>query len=86
MGWLVGYILASLVAAVIAVKIFDYVFAGMVGGLANVARAGLFTVTWTAVTVRSGMHGFTSQVRQLRQGNTKAIEALTKVSGPSSRQ
>ena len=85
MGWLVGATLASLVAAVIVVKVFAYLFAGMVGGLANTARAGLFVVTWTAVTVKSGMHGFTSQLRQLRQGNTKAIEALTKVSGHSTR-
>ena len=84
-GWLVGYTLASFVAAVIVVKIFDYIFAGMVGGFANTARAGLFIGTWTAVTAKSGMHGFTSQVRQLRQGNTKAIESLTKVSGPSRR-
>jgi hypothetical protein len=84
MGWLVGSILASLVAAVIVVKIFDYLFAGMVGGLASTARAVLFVVTWTAVTAKAGMHGLTSQVRQLRQGNTKAIEALTKVSGPRS--
>jgi hypothetical protein len=68
MGWLVGSILASLVAAVIVVKIFDYLFAGMAGGLANTARAVLFVATWTAVTVKSGMHGLTSQVRQLRQG------------------
>lgn len=83
MGWLVGSTLASLVAAVIVVKIFDYLLAGMVGGFANAARMGLFVVTWTAVTVKSGMHGVTAQVRQLRQGNTKAIEALTKVSGKS---
>lgn len=82
MGWLVGSTLASLVAAVIVVKIFDYLFAGMVGGLANAARTGLFVATWTAVTVRSGMHGVTAQARQLRQGNAKVMEALTKVGGP----
>lgn len=82
MGWLVGATLASLMAAVIVVKIFDYLFAGMAGGFANTARAVLFVVTWTAVTAKAGMRGLTSQVRQLRQGNAKAIEALTKVSGP----
>jgi hypothetical protein len=67
MGWLVGSILASLVAAVIVVKVFDYLFAGMAGGLANTARAVLFVVTWTAVTAQAGMHGFTSRIRALRK-------------------
>jgi hypothetical protein len=82
MGWLVGAVLASLVASVIIVKVFDYLFAGLMGGLASTARTVLFVGTWTAVTVSSGMHGLTSQVRQLRQGNAKAIEAFTKVNGP----
>ncbi len=80
MGWLVGATLASLVAAIIVVKVFDYIFAGMVGGFASIIRAVLFAGTWTAVTVQSGMHRFTSQVRQLRRGNTKALGTLTKVS------
>ena len=82
MGWLVGSTLASIVAAFLVVRIFDYVFAGVTGSLINVARAGLFVVTWTAVTTKSGMHGFTKQVRQLRQGNAKAIAALTKSERP----
>ena len=72
MGWLVGYTLASFVAAVIVVKIFDYIFAGMVGGFANTARAGLFIGTWTAVTSQAGMHGFTRRIRNLRTGIGKS--------------
>ena len=82
MGWLVGSTLASLVAAVIVVKLFDYLFAGMAGGFASSVRAGLFVGTWTVVTVKSGMHGVTGQVRQLRQGKAKMVEALAKTSGP----
>lgn len=82
MGWFVGVTLASLVAGVIIVKIFDYFFAGMVGGFASTIRACLFVGTWTAITAKSGMHGVTGHVRQLRQGKAKMVEALAKVSGP----
>lgn len=81
MGWLVAYTLASVAASYIVVRIFDYLFGGVTGSLVNAARAGVFVTTWTAVTARSGMHGFTKRVRQLRQGATDArnrIDALTK--------
>jgi len=78
MGWLVGYTLASIVVAFIVLKIFDYIVGGATSGLLSVARAGLFIVTWTVVTAKGGMQGFTKMVRQLRQGNTQAIKALTK--------
>ena len=78
MGWLVGPTIASFVAAFIVVKLFDHIFAGATSGLLNIVRPGIFVVTWTAVTTKSGMHGVTKGVRQLRQGNTKAIKALTK--------
>ena len=69
MGWLVSYTLASIAAAFVAVKIFDWIFAGAVGGLVSSARAGLFVATWTAVTAKAGMRGFSKKVRQLRQGH-----------------
>ena len=68
MGWLVGYTLASVVTSYIVVKIFDYIFAGVTGGLVSIARPGLFIVTWTAITARAGMNGFTKKVRRLRLG------------------
>lgn len=67
MGWLVGSTLASIVASFIAIKVFDYVFVGVTGGLVGGARLGLFVVTWTAVTTQSGMHGVTSRIRGLRR-------------------
>ena len=73
MGWLVGYTLASMAASFIAVKIFDYIFAGASSGLVSTARAGLFVGTWTAVTASAGMRGFSKKVRQLRQGIVKRI-------------
>jgi hypothetical protein len=80
-GWLVGNVLASLVAAVIVVRIFDYIFAGVTGSVVNVARAGVFVAAWSGVTARAGMHGFASKVRQLRAGNAAMkvrLDAVTK--------
>ena len=68
MGWLINYLLASMVTSFVIVKIFDYIFAGVTSGLVSGARFPLFVVTWTAVTAKAGMHGFTKRVRQLRQG------------------
>lgn len=66
LGWLVNYTLASIAAAFVVVKIFDYIFGGAISGLTSIARAGLFVGTWTAVTTKAGMHGFSKKVRQLR--------------------
>lgn len=82
MGWLVGPTIASFVAAFIVVKLFDYIFSGVTGGAASATRAGLFVATWTAVTTKAGMHGFTSKVQQLRHGNAGAIKALAKGERP----
>ena len=82
MGWLVGPTLASFVAAFIVVRVFDHVFSGATGTLVSVARAGVFVATWTTVTAQAGMRGFSKRVRQVRQGNAKAIKALSKGEGP----
>ena len=78
MGWLVGYTLASMAASFVVVKIFDWLFAGVISSLVAPARAVLFVGTWTAVTAQAGMHGFSRRVRQVRQGHTKVIGALIK--------
>jgi hypothetical protein len=67
-SWLIGSTLASFVAAFIVIKLFDYVFSGVTGTLGNVARAGVFIVTWTAITAKLGMHGFSKRIRNLRKG------------------
>ena len=66
MGWLVGYTLASLAVSFIAVKIFDYLFAGVTGGLVSSARFGLFVVTWTAITAKAGMNGVTKRIASIK--------------------
>ena len=67
MGWLIGYTLASMVGALIVIRLFDYIFSGLAGGITNAARACLFVITWTAITVVSGLRDFRKRVRQLRQ-------------------
>ena len=68
MSWLVGYTLASLVVAFIILKIFDYIVGGATSGLLSVTRASLFIITWTVITARGGMQGFTRRIRDLRRG------------------
>ena len=81
MGWLIGPTLFAIFLAVVAVKIYEYVFpyvlSGVTGGLVSVTKAGLFIVTWTAVTTTMGMRGFGQKVKRLRLGNQKAIKALS---------
>lgn len=81
MGWLIGPTIVAFAASWLVVKIFKYIF-GEVGSLAHVAGAGLFVATWTAVTAKLGMHGFSKKVRQLRQINSNAIKALAKGERP----
>lgn len=67
MGWLVGYTIASLVAAFIIVKLFDYVVQGASGSIVVAARYGLFVLAWTVITARGGMNVFSRKVRQIRR-------------------
>jgi hypothetical protein len=66
------------VAAFIAVKIVEYVFGNVTGVLGSVLKPIIFVVTWTAVSTQAAMRSVTKSVKQLRQGNQKAIKALTK--------
>ena len=66
MGWLVGYMLASVASAFVVVKIFDWLFAGATGSLVSSARAGLFVATWTAVTAQAGMRGFSKRIASIK--------------------
>ncbi len=68
MGWLVGYTLASMAASFVVVKIFDAIVGGATNGLVSSARAGLFVATWTVVTTKAGMNGFSKRIRGLRHG------------------
>jgi len=72
-SWLIGYTLASMAAAFITVRIFDYVVSGASD---NFARASVFITTWAAVTAQSGMRGFSKSARRLRKGNANAKSLL----------
>lgn len=63
MGWLVKQVLASLILAVVVVKIADLLFAG-IGGI---VKGSLFVGVWTALSTGSGMRWFSKTVRGLRQ-------------------
>ena len=66
MNWLVGYVMASMVGAFVVMRVFDHLFAGVVGGVTSVARVVLFIGAWTAITAISGMRCVTRYVRQAR--------------------
>ena len=68
MGWLLNYTIMSIVASFVVVKILDYLFAGMYGGVVSVAKFVIFVLAWTAVTTQAGMHGFTRRIQGLRKG------------------
>ena len=50
----------------LVVKIFDYIFVGAASGVVSSARAGLFVATWTAVTAKAGMNGFSKRIASIR--------------------
>jgi uncharacterized membrane protein YidH (DUF202 family) len=81
MGWLLGLILASVVFGALAVHIAQFLFAGAPGWLLDIAKAGVFVITWTTTTAWMGMRAFTGKVRQLRQRNAAVrvrLDALTR--------
>lgn len=77
MRWLFGYVIASLVGSFFVVRIFDYIFAGVVGTAVTAAKAGLFVSIWSAITTGSGMRDVNKRVKQLRRvarGMSKRLE------------
>ena len=77
MKWLVGSTLASLVGAFLVVRLFEYLSAGAVHGVAaSTTKASLFVTTWTAISTGSGMRAFSKRVRQLRQTTMSASRWL----------
>jgi len=81
MGWLVGYVMASLAASFIVVRVLEYIFAGATGWVVSTTKVGTFVTVWTAITTAAGMRDFTSRVRGLRRlgdRTSKRIEVLTK--------
>lgn len=68
MKWLSGSMIASIVGALLVVRLFEYLSAGAVHGVAaSTTKASLFVTTWTAITTGSGMRSFSATVRNLRQ-------------------
>jgi len=76
MGWLIGPTMVSFVAAFLVLRLFDYAFSGVTGALVGWAKSVVFIFTWTAVTAKLGMRGFSSRTKKLRLSNAKAIKVL----------
>ncbi len=73
MGWLTSSLMASVVVAVVAVRICEYLFGGVTSGLGWGVRYAVFCLTWTAVTTLTGMHGVSKQMRRLKQTMIRRI-------------
>lgn len=56
MAWLFRLTLASMLGAVLVVKLYDVVTGGILGPLAAAAKKSLFAGTWTAITTGLGVH------------------------------
>lgn len=76
---LVGYTIASIVGAFLAVRIFEYIVGGAVSSARlGVAKATIFVTTWTAITAGSGMRDFSKRVRSIREKTRSANTWLQK--------
>lgn len=65
-GWLGGNLLASIVLAVVAVNLFNYLFSSASSGVAAVARPSVFVGVWTTVTTKLGMRAFNERIQRWR--------------------
>lgn len=84
MSWFAGVVVASALVAVIVMRLFDYVFSGLVGSAANATKNGLFVGVWTAVTTYSGMREVAKRIRKLRQ-RTKVASGLIDIGSKKER-
>jgi len=81
MGWLTGYVMASIAASFVVMRVLDYIFAGATGWIVSTAKVSTFVSVWTAITTAAGMRDFTSRVRGVRSLSNKTgkkLEALTR--------
>ena len=67
MKWLVGYVLVSMGAAFIVIRVLEYVVGGVAGAVAAAAKPTLFVGVGTSVMAALGNRGFTKWVKSLRQ-------------------
>lgn len=73
MGWLIGPSIASLAAAFVIVKIFDYVTSGAAD---TASRAIVFITPWAGVTAKSGMRGLSKSAGRLRLRHSAVKDKL----------
>ena len=78
MGWLVGYSIASMVAAYVVVRIVEVLLGGVLGGLVVVVKPVGFVVSWSAMTTYMGMRKVTSGARRARRSIVAMSNMLEK--------
>ena len=66
LGWMTGSIMASLIGALVVVRLIEWLFAGATGAVAGTAKAGAHVGTWTAITASLGLRDFSRRVKGLR--------------------
>ena len=76
MGWLINQVIASLVGAVIVVKIWELIVGGIIGPTAHAVKTSIFVSVWTAFTTVTGLRAFTELVRRLRHSNDEIGERI----------
>ena len=76
MGWLIGNVMGSMVAAFVIVRVWDWLSVGVTGSVASVARASIFVTVWTAITTVTGMRAVDQGERQLRQVHKGVLSRL----------
>jgi len=71
MRWLFGLTVASMVGAVLSVKIFEILFGGILGPALVHAKNSIFVSAWTAITAGKGMHDIKKGAGNLRKNPLK---------------
>lgn len=66
MRWLVSLTVLSALGAVLAVKIAEVIFGGILAPSAAAAKKSLFVGTWTAITTALGVRDMKRAARKLR--------------------
>lgn len=74
MGWLVRLTVASMVGAVLVVKIFETIFGGILGPALVHAKNSTFVSAWATITAALGLHDIKKGAGNLRKGSENPLK------------
>lgn len=86
MGWLAWYSLASMATAYVVVRIIEYLFGGVLGGVLFVAKPVVFVASWSAMTAYGGMQAVTKRARRLRLHSVDMRDQIDAIEDRKERQ